>query len=76
MQRMRSNSCRPKRGVQAIDVVALTAETVAAVAAMNENVAAEYAEFVVPAVGVADDDEFHRVLLMPGRPSPVKTSRR
>ena len=49
----------PEPGVQAIDVVALTAETVAAVAAMDENVAAQYAELVVPAVGVADDDQFH-----------------
>jgi hypothetical protein len=46
-------------GVQTIEVVGVTAETVTAVATMDEDVAAEHAGFVVPAVGVADDDQFH-----------------
>ena len=49
-----------KPGVEAVDVVRVTGEAIATVAAMDEEVAAQRAEVLVPPVGVADDDEFHR----------------
>ena len=49
-----------KPSVEAVDVVRVTGEAVTTVAAMDEEVAAEPAEILVPAVGIADDDESHR----------------
>src|SRR5688572_26772051 len=49
----------PEPVVEAVDVAGVTGKAVTAVATMDEHVAAQRAEFLVQAVGIADDDKFH-----------------